>query len=184
MVGDSDAIFTLIYLNQTLSYTCGELQDLGATGFLSNADCAFLPHHIGDLCDCPPRLTVCPALPDEGPGNYAPCSVCGEGKRVGNVYADTGDGRPCGSIELFGANGYIPLTMCGIVAGEIQATCECCDAATEACCARAPFTPGPSSSPSSFPTTPKPSSSPSLAPSSFPNQDPSSSPSLSQAIRP
>jgi len=134
---------------------CGILQQAGISGSIPLGQCKFLPDLIG-ACECsddgsngpigifpvglapqvtPPSISSslppidddnddssCPDIPDDG------CSVCGEGKCVGNsmaVFSFPGQPAvPCGTLQEAGIIGEIPLDQCDFLSPLIE-ICEC-----------------------------------------------------------
>eukprot|EP00547_Thalassionema_nitzschioides_P013060 CAMPEP_0194261996 /NCGR_PEP_ID=MMETSP0158-20130606/46317_1 /TAXON_ID=33649 /ORGANISM="Thalassionema nitzschioides, Strain L26-B" /LENGTH=929 /DNA_ID=CAMNT_0039002139 /DNA_START=67 /DNA_END=2856 /DNA_ORIENTATION=+ len=168
IVGNVEAIFSFPGLPDI---PCSTLEQSGLDGNIDLAECSQLPNLI-EICECrdcddtpsspsiapqqsfAPSTALCPEIPASG------CSVCGEGKIVGN-----GDeififpGSPdilCSELELTGLAGNIPLNQCGLLPDLIE-VCECRD-----CDLR-------SASPSITPLqSPSPSGSPTLMPSLMP----------------
>jgi len=137
-VGKPDAIFKS---NQP-DVACGELQGFGVDGLIQKQQCDFLPTLIG-VCEC----TDIPSAPTKSPVDTptkspvdtptkspvdtpTPCSVCGDGKEVGEPDAIFEfPGQPvvsCGKLQDAGANGVIPTADCNFLPTLIG-VCECTD---------------------------------------------------------
>eukprot|EP00548_Thalassiothrix_antarctica_P016951 CAMPEP_0194193772 /NCGR_PEP_ID=MMETSP0154-20130528/75221_1 /TAXON_ID=1049557 /ORGANISM="Thalassiothrix antarctica, Strain L6-D1" /LENGTH=832 /DNA_ID=CAMNT_0038918139 /DNA_START=103 /DNA_END=2598 /DNA_ORIENTATION=- len=80
---------------------CGELQEVGLAGSITESQCRDIPDFIRDVCECdPPRPTPNPTrnptrapipvrtpVPTPSPTRHPPCDVCGNGRPVNNPSA-------------------------------------------------------------------------------------------------
>jgi len=102
------------------------LQQVGLDGIIPLDQCAFLPSFI-QICDCQEEQQL-PEPSNQPSVNLGGCSVCGDGKSVGNpdaVFAFPDQPRvPCGTLELAGADGRIPASACDVLPNLIS-VCEC-----------------------------------------------------------
>lgn len=147
---------------------CGELENLGRQGFLSNTECTdlsdiLLSESSAD-CGCQPetaapgptpaQVVECGVFPDKG------CRVCGPNKCVSRRDAPfTIDGKPestCGELEEAGRLDQITATLCFQLTQLTQDECGCVPATNPV------VTPGPTPSPTPG-KSPKPTPQPVIA---------------------
>eukprot|EP00548_Thalassiothrix_antarctica_P014881 CAMPEP_0194169052 /NCGR_PEP_ID=MMETSP0154-20130528/3763_1 /TAXON_ID=1049557 /ORGANISM="Thalassiothrix antarctica, Strain L6-D1" /LENGTH=640 /DNA_ID=CAMNT_0038880287 /DNA_START=86 /DNA_END=2008 /DNA_ORIENTATION=- len=119
-VGNPDSIFAF---PGQLATSCGDLEKDGKNGIVLGGQCDVLPQLIGPLCNCQPIVEK------EEEEDLAICSICGDGKEVGNT--DTifsFPGQPavtCGILEDDGKQGLIPKNECTVLPNLIGILCEC-----------------------------------------------------------
>jgi len=135
-VGNFDAI---IQFDGREDLSCENLQLAGEEGQIEVFQCGFLKTYIAETCECRDipsstesptiSLTKSPVNPSESPTKSPEgCSVCGDGKIVGNKDAIFEfEGQPsiqCKSLEAAGEQGAIPLEQCAFLPSVI-AVCRC-----------------------------------------------------------
>jgi len=110
--------------------SCGNLQDDGGNGDLSEDQCSFLPNLITPLCGCQPIAPSSPSpITVSQPITELGCSVCGDGKAVTNseaIFSFPGQTAiSCGDLQDDGETGDISESQCGILPALITPLCDC-----------------------------------------------------------
>eukprot|EP00545_Synedropsis_sp_CCMP1620_P011288 CAMPEP_0119029398 /NCGR_PEP_ID=MMETSP1176-20130426/40495_1 /TAXON_ID=265551 /ORGANISM="Synedropsis recta cf, Strain CCMP1620" /LENGTH=680 /DNA_ID=CAMNT_0006985737 /DNA_START=20 /DNA_END=2062 /DNA_ORIENTATION=+ len=131
----NDALFSI---QDGQPITCAELEAAGNEGLIPRNECnpsiipSVLEVQIVSSCDC---VSI-----DDSAGS---CSICGEGKKVGDpdaIFSFPGQPDiPCGILEKAGEDGLIPLAQCPFLASLVASTCGC-------------FIDGPTTAPTTAPT--------------------------------
>ena len=116
--------------------TCRTLELAGEQGLIPIDQCLYLPSVIRSICNCQPIIDN--NAPTTPPTTDAPtaitrmlnsCSVCGDGKKVGNPEGIISfPGQPkttCGNLENDGEQGIIPIDQCAFFPELIGNLCNC-----------------------------------------------------------
>lgn len=138
---------------------CVALESAGLEGIIPLEQCSYLPNLVADDCGCeeceiisvPDDIDVCTSdFVNEG------CSVCGEGKQVGDpdaIFAFPNFPEvTCGMLENIGAIGELGEFECGVLPGLIE-VCNCKLCGDENNEDPEEFTPMPTPPPSTFSPT-------------------------------
>ena len=107
--------------------TCGSLQSAANGGLISPSDCTIVQLLSSSTCSCRSKTsTAGAATPSPAPASV--CSICGEGKEIGNkgaiVSTDMGM-FTCTGLAGAGKNGRIPMSQCNTIQKLAASTCQC-----------------------------------------------------------
>eukprot|EP00986_Skeletonema_menzelii_P010737 scaffold5358_cov69-Skeletonema_menzelii.AAC.2 len=121
-------LFSTVILIKSPSYSFYSLQSYGGKGGKSDGGSS-IGKGFTFFGPIPPEDNV-PPKEKRQLQNQPSCSVCGEGKKVGNPDAAVSfPGQagqiPCGTLENMGLDGLIPLHQCKVLPQLISTVCEC-----------------------------------------------------------
>jgi len=132
-VGNGEAIFA--YPGQP-KVSCSLLESAGENGSIPPDLCNKLPSLV-TVCECGKSLTSMEKPPTSSPSQFeeSRCSVCGEGKKVGNgeaIFAYPGQPKvSCSLLESAGESGSVPPELCSELPSLVT-VCECVGSLTSA----------------------------------------------------